>query len=192
MDLHTLKVKYSLDVYETNGQCRIGILEEVTPTKLVLAWSERVQGQQISHAEEIEGKDVLAVGTGHDLVYSGRSSWRDVQDAKPGHAERLLVITNTGQEWSGIVSGISDTDLTLSMVGKKQQIRKSDIRTVDYIRQRPQSDASEYLSEEAPGLLLFSPDTWARASGISPKLHVRIYDSLLPEDDRKLTCQRKQ
>jgi hypothetical protein len=65
---------------------------------------------------------------------------------------------------------------------------KGGILTVDYLRQRPISDGAEYLIQEVPVLMLFSPDTWARAAHLEPRLSVRIFDASRPEDGPMPKC----
>lgn len=188
-DLRTLRKKYSVDVYEIDGRCFSGTIQGVTANGIVFTTDQWVQAQLVTREKAIDRKDILAIGAGHDVLFSSRSSWSDVEDVKPQHAELLHILTKAGRSLTGAPVAVSGTQLTLSVWGKKYEIRKSEIAAVDYVRQCPATSAGEYVAQEAPVLLLFSPDTWTRAAGISPKLHVRIYDMSLPEDDRKLTCR---
>jgi hypothetical protein len=187
--LRTLEHDYSFTVFEKGGQCHDNaVIQEITPSEIVITWNEFVNGQSTIQTKRIGRATVLAVDAGHNIVYSGRSSWRDVRDARPGYGERLRVMTATGNKITGALAAVSDTGLTLSVFGRKHEISRSQIKTIDYLRQRPLSDSGEYIAQEAPGLLLFSPGTWVRVAGVSPKLAVRLYDSSLPQDDSELTC----
>jgi hypothetical protein len=190
-ELQTLKHNYEMEIFQKNGQCHTGVIDKITPSSLVavLYGKELANAQLAKHTQEINKDDVLALGSGHNIVYSGRSSWIDVREAKPAHAEWLSVRTIGGEEIKGSVDSISDSELVLNVFGSKRSVPKSQIKTVDYVRQRPMSEDEEYFAQEAPELLPLSPDYWLRAAGLSSKLHVRLYDSSLPEDNSAHPCQ---
>ena len=187
-ELETLRRNYTTPVFSRDGACHIATLQEVTSRSLTILWQEPENRQMVARSQQISKQDILSVGNAHEVLYSGRSSWRDVQDAKPAHGESLDVTTVTGESYSGSVHAISTTELTLGVRGRKKTFEKSNIRTVTYVRQRPYSDSEEYLAQEAAYLMFFWPDTWRRAAGLGPKLHVMLYDSSLPEDDSELKC----
>ncbi len=190
-ELQTLKHNYEMEVFQKDGQCNTGVTEKVTPTSLVVTFygKELANGRVDRQTKEINKSDVLALGSGHNILYSGRSSWIDVGEAKPSHAEWLSVTTTGGEQINGSVIAITDSALSLSVMGRERSIPKSEAKTIDYVRQRPFTQNGDYLWREAPELLIFSPDVWLRSAGVSPKLHVRLYDSALPEDDGTHPCR---
>ena len=138
--------------------------------------------------------DILRVGeTGdaHNVIYSGRSSWQDALDANPQHAESAVVALKDGHGVSGKSIGGDEHSILIKNISGKHSIAKGDVSSIRYIRQMPLTDGQEYLRDEAPYLLLFTPDAYVRMMGISSKLSVLLYDASKPEDNSKIECLKK-
>ncbi len=122
--------------------------------------------------------DVLRISDGNqpsDLIYSGRSSWADIQAIPPLHAEHLLAVTKSGQRFAGKAGAISDAAITLD----GRTIPKADVSQIYYVRVKPASDSAEYAAQEAFAL---DPEIWPYLLGI-PKMLVLLYDSSALEEN---------
>jgi len=183
--LRTLQNRYELQFYKVDGSCRYAQIVKFTTSSVTIRWSQNAQ-------ETLIPGQILMVGAGHDVVYSGRSSWYDVREAKPGHAERLEIQTKAGRRYAGSLVSSSDDQIVLRHAGQQTTLTKAEIATADYISQKPPTDGQAYMSQEAPYLELFDPDVWMRGLGLSSKLRIRLYDSSKPQDDRPLSDCRNE
>lgn len=127
--------------------------------------------------------NVLQVSQGDALVYSGRSSWNDVIATHLVPREALLVTLNSGKQLKGSPIKRDSTGIHIRRGPETTFYPKSDIKTVDYLRWKPESDGFSYMLEEAPYMALFYPELYYRAAGLEGRIPVRIYDSTKPEDD---------
>ncbi len=118
----------------------------------------------------------------HDTVFSNRSSWQGVMDAKPTDSEQLLILTKQGQRFrwrkpSVSAYAISQNDKTIDTAA---------IRSVAYLRFTPLTASEAYFEHEDVGFL--APRLWFNA-GLLPKIAVPLYDSTLVEDNSPLECK---
>jgi hypothetical protein len=184
-NLRRVSEKASLTFMRKDGSCEVGTILKVEPTKVT------VKTNAVAPIG-IDKPGLLLVGEGpgpHDLIYSGRSSWADVVGAKPSHAESLVVTMKNGKSHTGKPVSASVDAIVLRALAGAETLPKGDISRVTYVRQKPLTDGEEYIGQEAPFLMLFSPMTYVRAAGISLKLDVPLYDASAPEDDSALKCQ---
>jgi hypothetical protein len=162
-----------------DGSCIRGRITKVTDTDVTLktAKDERSLGPQ----DLLRFSDVW--GGPHDPVFSGRSSWTDVLEAKPVAKEYLLFVTTDGRKrkWKSPVF----VDETVSYKG--DAISRKDIRYVYYVRVKPITENEEDLQRESATFL--APRLWF-GSTLLPTMEVLIYDSSVPENNQPLTCPR--
>jgi hypothetical protein len=166
-----------------DGTCQSGKIQKIEPDKLILESGNTVQSS-----------DVLCVGEGmspQDILYSGRSSWYDLKEVKPGPRETLAIRLKTGKSINGPFISASDSDLTIKRFGHTAKIPKQDITHVNYIRLKHVSWAHLYFAQEAAGLQFLDPKVWQYLLRINALLSVPIYDSAIPEDDSPLSCNKR-
>jgi hypothetical protein len=144
----------------------------------------------------VKKEDVLWVdavyGGAHEVLYSARSSWQDVIDAKPLSSESLQVVLKDGTRYKVKSPKVTANGIMFAQHGQNLNLPKSQVETVDYVRQKPITDGQVYLLQEAWPVMLFDPRTWFHMLGMVPELSVRIYDASRPEDDPLPKCPFKQ
>ncbi|WP_353072960.1 hypothetical protein [Tunturiibacter gelidiferens] len=185
MNLSRVSHNSSLMFIKKDATCERGAVLKVDASSVTVT---RFEKKDVT----IQIGDLLQVGEGgpHNLVFNARSSWSDVIGAKPGHAEALSITKKDGTKYTGRPVSVSGTEITLKSLARTETLAKADIATIDYIRQKPLTDSEEYLLQEAPYLLLFSPKSYVVAMGLSPKLDVRLFDASKPEDNSKVGCNQ--
>jgi hypothetical protein len=145
----------------------------------------------------IERKDLLRLGeflTPASVIYSGRSSWADVQKLPhhpPHDAVDVRVVTHEGKEYSGKLIATSDTGLTVSAGHQKVDISKPVVSQVFYLRYKPMSPGTEYAYDESFVFQVFDPALWPYLLGAAPKIAVRLYDSSQPEENSPIVCSHE-
>jgi hypothetical protein len=122
----------------------------------------------------------------YDILYSGRSSWRDVQGvpSRPGTREYLSITLKSGKSVSGKPVGSTDSQLSLKQSATVTDIAKTDIALVDYIRIKP---APANLSIEFPAEF-FDPRIWPYILNIGVQMRVPLFNASLPEDNEFFQC----
>ena len=184
-NLSKVSKKTLLEFVLKDGSCKSGHIIKWDLSQLLLS-VDKPQPIVIRLADLLEAGENPRP---HDLVFTSRSSWKNVIAASPGHAERLEVLVKNGQRYSGKPLSVSDGAIEMESSTGRRMIVKQDVSTVDYIRQKPLTDGELYIEQEAPFLLMFSPETYVRMSGISSKLSVRLYDATLPEQNDSIVCK---
>ncbi len=140
-----------------------------------------------AHQMVIQRSQILRVAdhpsaNSHDTVFSHRSSWRDVIDAKPSRSEHLLIVTKQGQRFRWGKPSVSEHAISQ----RDKTIDKAAIRSVTYVRFTPLTATEAIFSREDVEWL--APRLWFNA-GLLPKTAVPIYDSSLTEDNSPLECR---
>jgi sRNA-binding regulator protein Hfq len=146
---------------------------------------------------KIDRPNVLRVTTNpwpSGLVYSGRSSWFDVEALVPARRSKkwratVLVEMSTGENARGQLIETSQGEITLRTSGKSVVIPKRQISTLSYIRPKPLSDSAEYANDELAWMKIFDPQLWPTLFHAQGSLVVRIYDVNLPQDDSPIVCK---
>ena len=118
----------------------------------------------------------------HDAVFSARSSWTDLKDAKPQATEYLHIVTKRGEELKWKPAAISDD----SVAFEGRTLAKADVRYVSYVRFKPLTTTEEYIHQESADLL--APRLWFHSLMLG-KISVLFYNSDLPEDNSPLECK---
>ena len=129
-------------------------------------------------------------------VYSGRSSWADVVAFTPFRSVpgaeptvRMSVNTKDGRRHLGAFRQVSETGITLvDAFEEETSIAKTDISTVDYIRDKPLSDNQEFYWNELAMLRIFDPVLYPRLFHLGDTMSVRLFDNTAPQDDSLIRC----
>lgn len=130
--------------------------------------------------------DVLQVKDGlhqFGILYSGRSSWRDVQ-AVPHSREHLSITLKSGESVRGEPIGSTDSQLSVKRPKSVMDIAKADIALVYYLRMKP---APANRLQEFP-VEFFDPRIWPYIFNVGVQLRVPLFNSTLPEDDSIIQC----
>jgi hypothetical protein len=139
----------------------------------------------------IERKNALRVIDGHhlfDVIYSGKSSWSDVEGLPPKTKEQVRVLTKDGREYEGKLVSTSDAEMTLIQTTGNMKLIKEDIAQVYYVRYKPLSEGAEHSAQE---MFVVDPRLWPHFFNISARFPVLLYDSSIPEDDSPVQCKNK-
>jgi len=143
----------------------------------------------------IERPNVLRIEDGGDVidvVYSGRSSWSELQGFQHlGSAEAVLLIAKDGKRHKGKLVEVSDKHVKLAHWNKISEIGKGEVSQVYYIRSAPISDGAQYTLQEMGWAGLVDPELWPLMLHIPPKIPVLLYDSSMPEDDSPVECKTR-
>lgn len=132
----------------------------------------------------LDRREIAQVSQGNALLYSSRSSWKDVTKLHLYPRETLLITLRNGKRTEGWPLSTTARSITMKHGFSRVQIAKSDVSTVYYLRMKPATDEFELALEEAPYALGFYPEFYLRALGLEGRVHVRLYDAAKPEDDR--------
>ncbi len=172
----------SLTFMQRDGSCVTGLILKIDPKVVTVRSSQ-------PPSVTIRRQDLLQVSQGDALVYSARSSWADVLAIQLGPRESLLVKIRNGRVIRATPLRVSaDSIVYKRFLWMKKRYAKDQIVTVDYLRVKPDSDAFDYFTQEAPAMLFFYPEFYDRLSGLEGRIPVRLYDSVRSEDDAVLKC----
>jgi hypothetical protein len=177
-----------------NGNCLQGTIQSVKPDSLSIAEPNPNSKPNAStvaapHLVTVARLDTLQVKDGFqqfDILYSGRSSWLDVQYA-PSHSREYLSLTlKSGKSARGEPTGSTDSQFSIKRSNTVSEIAKADIALVDYIRIKPapSNRVMEFPAE------LFDVRIWPYIFNIGVQMRVPLFNSTLLEDDSMLSCRR--
>lgn len=128
-------------------------------------------------------------------VYSARSSWSDlIQFAPVLHMFKsptevqMAVTTSDGKLLKGNLKKVTDSEVTLADSGVEISIPKAEISRVDFVREKPLSDAGEYSWSELAMLKVFDPELYPRLFHLGDTMPVRLYERSIPEDNSPVGC----
>ncbi len=175
-----------------DGSCLRGAIRFVNPGMLSLAVpistsKKRADAVTSPRLITVARLDALQVKDGRrqfDILYSGRSSWRDVQ-AAPSHSREYLNITlKSGESVHGEPVGSTDSQLSVKRSKSVMEIAKTDIALVYYMRIKPapSNRLNEFPAE------FFEPRIWPYIFNVGVQLRVLLFNSTFPEDDSILQC----
>jgi hypothetical protein len=177
-----------------DGTCLQGKIQSVKPDSLSIAVPNpnakpNPNVVAVPRLVTVALLDALQVKDGYhefDILYSGRSSWRDVR-AVPSHSRESLSITlKSGEAVRGVAAGSTDSQLSVRRSKAVDDIAKADIALVDYIRIKP---APENLAHEAQEVMVLDPRIWPYIFNIGVQMRVPLFNSTLAEDDSALQCR---
>ena len=139
----------------------------------------------------LERVDLLQVTQNDSALFSGRSSWRDVEAVHLLPRESFLLSLRSGKTITARPLRVTDDGMIFKHdVWFKQLLPKNQIQVVAYLRVKPNSKVFDYFTQEAPALLFFYPEYYDRLSGLEGRIPVRLYDAVVPQNDSTLTCSR--
>ena len=120
-----------------NKTCLQGRIQSVDPGFLTLNVSDTAS-QAKPNVVTIVRSDVTQAKDGpapNDILYSARSSWRDVRGIPAHPREHLRVILKSGKSVSGQPVKSTDSQLSLKQFASVSTVAKTDIALVYYIRE---------------------------------------------------------
>jgi hypothetical protein len=177
---------YTFEDRERN--CVRGQIVKVTEQGITFKrWTRTGIGNTTAGMDRAKLLRVMDGSYPHSFLYSGRSSWSDVQVLQglpPGGSVEL--ITRDGRRHQGQLADLSENHVTLRQREKAERIAKDDISRVYFVRYTPASDRAMYDAQEG---FYFDPELWPYAMHIAPKISVLVYDSSMPEDDAPVACK---
>jgi small nuclear ribonucleoprotein (snRNP)-like protein len=148
--LNELTHRASLIFATKEGYCVWGSLKSVGDTSVTVKLRKGT-------TKIIQRPDLLRVnragGCGGCVLFSNRSSWRDVTilPRKPLRVPaKVRVETKAGENYDGTLTSTSDDGLTFRSGDKSIHLQKSDIALVSYIVPKPASDSAVLMDEEGP------------------------------------------
>lgn len=165
----------SLTFVQRDGTCIIGPISKADATTITV--------QPYNKSPVILRRDDLfQVSQGDAIIYSGRSSWADVTNAHVYPREALVLTLTSGKVIKGKPLKADANTIRLKYGLKSILFPKSDIKTVDYLRLKPESDGFDFMLQEAPYMTFFYPEFYYRAMGLEGRIPVRLYDASKPEE----------
>jgi hypothetical protein len=172
----------SLTFMKRDGSCVTGPILKIEPKLLTV---RQPQAAPVT----IERKDMLQASQADALVFSARSSWADVEAVHLRPRESFEVKLRNGKLMEERPLRVTDDGFVCKrFLWVKKSYAKAQILSVDYLRMKPDSDAFDYFTQEAPALLFFYPESYDRLKGLEGRIPVRLYDAAMPEDDTALKC----
>ncbi len=135
----------------------------------------------------IDRKDVVRIGDGasladHDPIYSGRSSWADLQHAAPNKYEHIRLDLNSRATRNCHAFSSTEEHATCDGI----QIRKLEVARGYYVRLAPASEWEHHVVRENVAFL--APRTWFNFA-LFPRIAILLYDAALPEENFKVGCR---
>jgi len=177
-------ISASLTFMKKDGSCVAGPILKIEPSVVTV----RAQTGTVT----IPRQDLLQVVQGDSLVFSARSSWGDVEQVHLRSRESFWVKLHNGKLITEIPLQVTADGLVYKrFLWLKKRYAKAQIVTVDYLRTKPDADVFDYFTQEAPALLFFYPEFYDRLGGLEGHVPVRLYDTLLHEDDSALKCSQR-
>jgi len=170
---HTIK-QSSYTVAMRDGRCITGHIESFDDKYVIVK------------SLKLDRKDIVRVGDGtsvsdHDPIYSGRSSWSDLQQSEPNKYELVQLelknhITLKCREFSAEEEARCDGS----------RIGKSEVARGYYIRPAPATEWEHHAARE--NVTLLAPRTWFDYA-LFPRIKVLLYDEALPQDNVRVSCK---
>jgi len=171
---HTIR-ESNYTVATRDGRCVTGRVGSFDQDSLTIGFSR------------LDREDVIRVGDGssvddHDPIYSGRSSWSDLQHAAPNQYERIrLDLKNGGSRTCHAFSATGD-----QAACDGTQVEKAEVSRGYYVRLAPATDWEHHAMRENVPLL--APRTWFNFA-FFPRISVLLYDAASAEENAKIECR---
>jgi hypothetical protein len=175
----------SLTFMKRDGSCVAGPIVKIEPRMVTVQQPQSVP-------VTIERRDLLQASQADALVFSARSSWADVEAVHLRPREGFELKLRNGKLIDERPLRVTDEGFVFKrFLWLKKHYAKAQIVTVDYLRMKPDSDAFDYFTQEAPALLFFYPESYDRLKGLEGRIPVRLYDAAMREDDAALKCSNR-
>ena len=134
----------------------------------------------------IERKDVVRIGDGssledHDLIFSGRSSWSDLQRAEPNKYEHIRIDLRNGGSQNCRAFSAKDDQATCDGV----QAEKAEVARGYYVRLAQATEWEHHVMRENVPFL--APRTWFNLA-FFPRIAVLLYNAASAEESTKIEC----
>lgn len=98
--------------------------------------------------------------------------------------------TKDGRLHRGFLSKVTAEEITLTdKLGSTATFRKGQIDQVDYIREKPLSDAQEFYWDELGMGIIFDPQLYPRLFHLGDTMPVTLYQSKLAEENSAVLCK---
>jgi len=172
---HTIR-ESSYTAAMRDGRCLTGRIESFNDNVLIIGSSK------------LGRKDVVRVGDGtsiadHDPIYSGRSSWSDLQHSEPNRLERIQLHLKNGatRKCRNFRAPGGGEEATCDGL----RIGKSEVSRGYYIRLAPATEWEHYVARE--DVLFLAARAWF-GYALFPRIKVLLYDATLPEESVKVVC----
>lgn len=178
-------------VLDREGSCVNGEIVSITENAITIKHLEWGAGKSPKRQTvTIERPSVLRIADGLkviDVVYSGKSSWADVQALEHiGSDERVLLVTQDGIQRKGKIIQVTGVGLKFEDRNESTGLPKSAVSQVYYVREKPVSAGVAYSAQE---MGIIDPRLWPYLFHIPPKIRVLLYDSSSPEEDSPTPCK---
>jgi hypothetical protein len=166
------------------GACYLGEVVSLNHLSVAL---QTMNGKTVTILRE----DVLRFGEEiaiDETVYSGRSSWLDVEQLPLNSKEHTRVEMKDGKSHEGKLIKSTANGVTMIESGRRVELMKQDISTVYFVRLRPWSASEEFRMREDFIFFVFNPKFWSMELNAGPKIPVLLYDASVTEDDTPFKC----
>ncbi len=168
----------SYTIISRDSKCLVGMLAAVDSKSIWIVGESK--SAEIPRTAVLRITDVSSE-LARDVIYSGRSSWIDVEGAIPQGSEYLHVQMKTGEQWTWKQPKVTSE----SIVFGNKSVVKRDVRRVWYVRYKPTTATEDYVRHENATLL--APRLWFDGL-ILGKIRVPLYDSEREADESPIAC----
>lgn len=137
-----------------------------------------------SGEKTIAKPQIVRISTGetpdvHTAVFSGRSSWADVEALQSTpYYSNLMLVTKDERRFRGVLIGVSAEQITLTVDGKEMRFAKEFLARVLLTGKKPAYERNE---------LHWNPLSLSKKI-IAPMQPVPLYEVTLQEDNSSLGC----
>lgn len=167
--------------FKRDGTCLYGTIAKADAATITV--------NQVNQSSTILNRgDILQISQGDALLLSARSSWADVASTPVNSSEALVLSLKNGHKAKGKPLKVMPQSITLKHDFVATTYPKGEIATVVYLRVKPESNNFDYLLEEAPFLVFFTPEFYWRSAGLEGRIPVLLYDASKPENNTPLKC----
>jgi hypothetical protein len=188
--LNKITHKRTYDIETRDRKCVSGTITGVTSNGLK-AKLQASASRRLPETLTFLRADVLRVGDGQLIYYSGRSSWSDLGSLRVSR-DRLKIVTKDGKVYKFKPPyTVSDEGIALEASGKSMNVSKIEIAQVYDMVVMPLSDFGEYSLDELGPMVIFDPDWYAWKLNLERHVPVLLYDASAPEDNSSAQCAAK-
>jgi hypothetical protein len=173
--LNHLSRSATLTFVQRDGTCINGAITKADSTTITV---EPYQKPPVT----LTRSDLFQISQGNALLYSGRSAWSDVINTHLAPREAFVLTTVSGKLIKGTPVTVNADHIKLKHGLTTTLFPLSQIKTVDYLRWKPESDGFDFMLQEAPYMVLFYPELYYRALGLEGRISARLYDVSKPQD----------
>jgi len=171
---HTIK-QSSYTVAMRDGRCITGHIQSFDDKYVTL------------DSLKLDRKNIVRVGDGasvadHDPIYSGRSSWADLQQSEPNKYELVELELKDHSTRKCRKFSATEDEATCG----DSRIEKSEVVRGYYVRLAPATEWEHHAVRENVSIL--APRTWFDYA-LFPRIKVLLYDEAVPQENVKISCK---